>query len=141
MTRVLTALVAAIALASCAEPGDGQGKVALDVAEDSSGEGADDAVDLAEELADTGWETRSAEGTTFITYLDEGGIFRDLEDDEQVRSGRWHVDPEDRLCFRPEGATEETCWETGEIGADGVMEAVGEDGMAVRLHKVAHKEA
>ena len=107
--------------------------------------------DLPSDFARTAWRVEDEDGARYTTYLDEGGVYRDLRNGDPWHSGSWEVDEDGRLCLTPEtddtastDAGEEdtaprTCWTPRGMDGDGGMIVQASSGKRVRLQQVDYR--
>lgn len=91
------------------------------------------------EFAGTAWRSMAEDGARFVTYIDEGGTYRDLRNGDPFQQGAWTWNADGfsrKLCFTPkaEGGVER-CWSVSPV-EDGVMIVTGLDDKQVELERV-----
>ena len=75
-----------------------------------------------DDFANTAWRSTAENGALFVTYLDEGGTYRDLRNGDPYQTGTWEYADNGQLCLTPE--TEEAeggCWEPGRMRDGGLL--------------------
>ena len=93
-------------------------------------------------LEGTAWQAVAEDGARYVTYLDEGGTYRDLRNGDPFQDGGWTYTESEtarHLCFTPNDEDGvETCWEPGRQKDDTLI-MTGTDGRRVELRSVAYE--
>lgn len=69
-----------------------------------------------DDFTGTAWRSVAENGALFVTYLDEGGTYRDLRNGDPYQTGTWEYADDGQLCLTPEAEEAEGgCWEPGRM--------------------------
>lgn len=135
--RLIRALAgAAFAAAACACTPSGDGTTPGEAAQPSQ---SPSSAPLPTMFAQTAWRSTSEDGSSFTTYLDDGGRYRDVRDGEPWQDGTWDFDKagDGRLCLTPKDPNGvERCWEPDTMRDGKLIMTSSADGHRIALERV-----
>ena len=86
----------------------------------------------------TAWRSKGEDGATYVTYLDDDGMYRDIRDGVPYQTGKWTTsataDGETTICMQPgQPSGPGGCWTAGKLGSDGELDMDNGAGKRIAL--------
>lgn len=139
MRRTPLILVLAFAACSPAPEQDAATQVAAAETEEPEPEPSPTTSPAPDDFTNTAWRSTAENGALFVTYLDEGGTYRDLRNGDPYQTGTWEYADDGQLCLTPEADDAQGgCWEPERM-RDGDMLTLTSGERRIQVRRITYE--
>ncbi|WP_228242360.1 hypothetical protein [Porphyrobacter sp. GA68] len=134
MRTAQPAFYLAFALTACSPTAEQE--TASQAAEPEAGPTASPAPD---DFANTAWRSTAENGTVFVTYLDQGGTYRDLRNGDPYQTGTWVFGDDGQLCLTPDlPEAQGGCWTPGQMRSGDLL-TLRSEGKRIQVRRITYE--
>lgn len=92
-----------------------------------------------DDFTNTAWRSTAENGTVFVTYLDQGGTYRDLRNGDPYQTGTWEYGDNGQLCLTPDlPEAQGGCWTPGQMRGGDLL-SLRSDDKRIQVRRITYE--